>query len=68
MIRFIDLTDKIIEGEQMFAWYDTVRDNFLEFCGIQTWDSWEVFLADYNGDEVERFKRLIPNWFTKSNS
>ena len=62
MIRFIDLTGQIIDGETDFAWYDTVTDKFLSFSGNQTWNSWDDFVTDYNPDEtfpLSRFRDLF---------
>lgn len=47
MIRFIDLGDQILEGEKMFAWYNTVTDTFEEYSGNQRWSSWEEFKEDF---------------------
>jgi len=63
MKRFIDLSDQIIEGTKEFAFYDTTIDKFLEFQGVQTWETMEEFMKDYDGDDMERFTKLIPeNW------
>jgi hypothetical protein len=60
MIRFIDLGDQIIDDCNEFAFYDTTIDKFREFQGIQTWSSIEDFKSDYDGDELDRYLRLIP--------
>lgn len=67
MIRFVDLEDQIIAGWFCFAWYDTVRDEFIEVGGSRTWDTWEEFETDYiDGppDNLEftlkRFRSLFP--------
>jgi len=68
MIRFIDLTDQICDGEREFAWFDTITDRFLEFSTFQTWDNWKDFASDYLDDidenpsfeELERFRTLYP--------
>ena len=69
MIRFINLTGQIFidDDELYFAWYDTVTDTFLTFSGIQTWDSWEDFVRDYNGKDLKRFHRLMPKMSPKAN-
>lgn len=63
MIRYIDLTDQIIEDEFMFAWFDTVVDAFVTYCGESTWQCWEDFERDVReaGDEtmIERYKGLF---------
>lgn len=73
MIRFIDLGEQIIEGYPMFAWFDTVNDEFSEYSGSQTWDTWEQFEEDYRDDpdihylreelkkeDISRHKSLFP--------
>ena len=62
MIRFINLTGQIFidDDDPYFAWYDTVIDEFMTFSDCQVWDSWGDFVKDYDGDDLERFRRLIP--------
>ena len=65
MLRFINLKGQLTEGNSDFAWYDTVTDKFLEFNGIQVWDRWEEFLADFAVDcnfhsSIDRFSALFP--------
>lgn len=63
MIRFIDLSNQIIEGEKEFAFYNTVTGKFFEFSDSQTWDCIEDFITDFTGDDLNRFILLIPeNW------
>ena len=53
MLRFIQLGDQIkvlSEGNEDFAWYDTVTDSFLKFSGSVVWDSWEDFVEDLLDD------------------
>lgn len=71
MIRFIDLTNQIYPADptHIFAWYDTVRSEFLGFMGFQVWDSWKEFSDDFalSGIEwatLERFRGLYP-WSDK---
>lgn len=62
MIRFINLTNQIDEGEVNFAFYCTVRDRFLEFDGCQVFDDLGDFLECYLRDESENkvdVQRLI---------
>lgn len=61
MIRFIDLGDQITDGYNEFSFYDTTIEKFREFQGVQIWGSVEDFTKDYEGDELERYLRLIPN-------
>lgn len=45
MIRFIDLRGQILMGDEPhFAFYDTVRDRFMDFGGEQDWNSLDDFL------------------------
>lgn len=62
MIRFLNLGSQISmeDGDVDFAFYDTVADRILEFSGNQVWPSWADFELDYIGDDLERFRRLIP--------
>ena len=46
MIRFIEIGDQILEGATDFAWYDTVRDEFIMLHGICVWETWDDFVAD----------------------
>lgn len=62
MLRFIDLTGQITSSFE-FAWYDTVKDTFITFNGMQTWDCWEDFEEDIKLDTdlcIDRFKALFP--------
>jgi hypothetical protein len=61
MKRFIDLTHQIHSGNK-FAWYDTVVDQFEEWSGICTWETWEEFELDYTGDDILRYRKLVPVW------
>jgi len=75
MIRYVDIGDQIMEDSSQFAWWNTIRDKFLEFDGNQVWDTWCEFEVDfwheYNYLEgktlnhklreyLARFKRLYP--------
>lgn len=59
MIRFIDIGDQILEGENHFAWFDTVTDTFIEFNGVQVFNGWDEFVSFYDGDELGRFAGLF---------
>ena len=39
MIRFIDLSDQIQEGQKAFAFFNTVTDSFVSFNYIQVFYS-----------------------------
>ena len=66
MIRFIDLTDQIVEDEYRFAWFDTVTDTFVEIGENYVWDTLWGFINDYHNDKayskptLERFLGLYP--------
>lgn len=59
MKRFIDLREQ--STNYRFAWFDTVTDTFEDHNG-QTWDTWSEFEEDYDGDDLERYKNLCPDW------
>ena len=48
MIRFINLTGQILidDDEPHFAWFDTVRNEFIEFNQAQEWHTWGEFSVD----------------------
>ena len=57
MIRFINLTGQILidesdpnwlrsQPEPHFAWFDTVKNEFMIFNGKQEWNFWEAFEQD----------------------
>ncbi|MDE5525679.1 hypothetical protein [Elizabethkingia meningoseptica] len=64
MIVYIDLKDQIIEGEDRFAFYDTITDSFCSFSGCQSWTNMDEFKMDYDGDEIDRFLSKIPPGFS----
>lgn len=66
MIRFVDIRNQ--GTGYRFSFWDTVRDEFLEFGGSQAWDTLDDFIESFNtasthlyGD-IERFLSLIPVW------
>lgn len=66
MLRFINLSDQINEGEKEFAFYDTVKESFVTLSGSQTWASVDDFTKDYQDEQgskhnYARMVRLIPN-------
>ena len=76
MIRFIDLTNQIMipadnEIYHEFAFFNTVNDKFVEFCGEQTWHEPKDFINDFAmdknnpySDEPMRFvEKIPPNFF-----
>ena len=70
MIVFIDLRNQLYskktpenkEGEPCFAFYCTIRDEFITFCFSQIWESWDDFEMDFSGDNIERYKKICPDW------
>jgi hypothetical protein len=65
MKRFIYLKDEICSDVYEFAFYCTVKDEFEEFNGCQTWDDIKVFEQDMrkSGEPEEQIQRrlnLIP--------
>lgn len=76
MIVFVDLRASNIVGHR-FAFWDTVRDRFVELGNEMAWLEWDDFLASYADDltfdsssafysgepfPVERFKSLCHGW------
>jgi hypothetical protein len=71
MVRFIFIGGQITEGNQDFAWYDTVTDEFISFAGRVVFDSWDdfeeshrtensgLFLWMGNQPHIERFRPLF---------
>ena len=66
MIRFIDLGNQIMDDYNEFSFYDTTIEKFVEFQGNQTWDSIEDFTNDYEGKELDRYLKLIPDDWTNN--
>lgn len=74
MIRFINLKNQITcvgieEPDTTFAFYDTVKDMFIDLAGSQTFDSIDELteyheLCSEKNYDLERLKTLIPkNYF-----
>lgn len=62
MIRFVD-----IRGQgtgYRFAFWDTVRDRFLEFGGDQAWEDKEDFLQCFGKfqTDLDMYIGLMPEW------
>jgi hypothetical protein len=84
MIRFLDLTDQITEGEKNFAFFDTVTGSMCSFNGEQVFDSWKDFEEAYfntsfsTGDygsagvsdlhSLDRLQKLVPEGFFSASS
>ncbi len=63
MIRYIEIGDQICDGENYFAWYNTVSSEFLNLDGMQVWGSWREFELDFEFekmDGIERYRGLFP--------
>lgn len=65
MIRFVDLRPADIAGAR-FAFWDTVRDEFIKIQGATVWETWAEFL-DYatsfvDVDFIIRLRGLCPEW------
>jgi len=43
-----------------FAWYCSVTDTFETHSDTQTFESWEDFEGSYEGQDIERYHRLLP--------
>lgn len=59
MKRFIYIGDQICKDEKAFAWFDTVVSEFETHSDCQVWVSWEEFIADFEGDDLDRYKTLF---------
>lgn len=60
MKRFIDLRRQ--NTGYRFARFDTVTDQFEKHDGEMAWDTWAEFEQSYRGDDLERYKNLVPLW------
>ena len=65
MIRYLDLTNQINEGEYSFAFFDTVINQILSFDGVEVFNSKEDFIDYFKSDktvgrDIDRFLNLIP--------
>lgn len=67
MIRFLNLKNQICEGQNDFAFFDTISDEILTFGGMQVFSSLSEFEEAYNEYRgrypIQRFKVLIPRDF-----
>lgn len=64
MIRFVDLRHVAEDlGGYRFAFWDTVTDRFIsDDVGWQAWKTIGHFAQGYQGNELERFVGLTPEW------
>lgn len=60
MKRFVDI--RAAQTGWRFAWYCTVRSEFEVHSGQQAWDTFAEFASMYEGDQLERYRRLCPSW------
>lgn len=62
MKRFIDLRHTYEDTGVNFAWWDTVINCFDMHGGQGGFKDWADFELFYNGDDLERYWQLIPEW------
>lgn len=55
MIRFVDISNQIANGQFNFCWYDTVTDGIIEFSGEQVFEAWNDFEEAFKLDTTKRF-------------
>lgn len=66
MKRFVD-----IRGQgtgDCFAFWCTINDRFEEHSFEMAWDTWDEFEKDYEGNDLERYKSLCPEWVFDQNN
>ena len=69
MIRFVDIRDQ--GTGYRFAFFDTVRDEFVKIGGDQVWDDKSDLLDSLESDpsiDKSRFIGLMPKWAIESKS
>ena len=67
MKRFIDLQNQTGNinyevGEREFSFYCTISDKFESFSDNYTWNSVQDFREDFDGDNIQRYLNLIPEY------
>jgi hypothetical protein len=83
MIRFLNLTDQITEGEKKFAFFDTVTGKIVSFNDDNIFDSWKEFEEAYfrssftaesygfpgtsDLHSLDRLEKLVPEGFFNTN-
>jgi hypothetical protein len=67
MKRFVDLREDET-GSYTFAWWDTIVDKFETHSGNMAWSSWSDFAEEFQGSDLERYKRLCPHWLINENT
>jgi hypothetical protein len=64
MKRFINISSQYYSfndnKDLVFAWLDTITDSFERHSDAQIWTSWEDFEQDFEGKDIERYRRLYP--------
>ncbi len=60
MIRFIDIRNQ--GTGYRFAFFTTSTDTFEIHSDSQVWDTWDEFEQDYEGNDIERYRRLCSDW------
>lgn len=70
MVRFIDLSGQIYCDDtnetRSFAFFNTIKDEFMTFWGVQYFDTKnefiEAYMHEYGGlNGIDRFVGKIPN-------
>ena len=48
MIRLVHISksDEVMADKDCFAWFDTVSDEFVDFCRESVWTTWDEFRSD----------------------
>jgi len=57
---FTDVRDSDLDAS--FAWFDTVIDKFESHSGEMIWDTFEEFAECYEGEKIDLYRGLCPEW------
>lgn len=63
MIIFLNLKNQIIEGENSFAFYNTINDRIVSFDNVEVFDSiseFNDFTFGISNEIKNRYLELIP--------
>lgn len=55
MMRYVPMDNVVIRDERRFAFWDTVRDRFVEIGGDWSWTSVEDLLASFESLSLLKF-------------
>ncbi|MBK7037443.1 MAG: hypothetical protein IPI31_02355 [Bacteroidetes bacterium] len=68
MIKFIDLSDKLMEDKRAFAFYNTETHHFLSFYNREIWYSYADFQDCLENEkdkdsvlQIDEYKKIIPS-------